>query len=910
MCATSTVRHLDARHPCQRCKTRLSTARTLPLRKSALPVALALLGTCAQAQINPNDVVQPGPAPVSAPAPAANPVATTTTATTTTRFNTNLLAFPVDVDMFAEGNPVPAGDYRVDVYLNDSWEGKHSIRFEARQPGDRIAQPCFTAELLERLGFDLKQPAPEVLARLQAGQGICEPIEQIIAHTQSRFDVGQQRLNIQAPQVALLRRIRGYVDPSRWDAGITAATLNYDYNAWHRAQGDTNQTSHYLGLRSGLNLGAWRVRQRGTFTHSTGSTGGRGLQYRSSAFYVERALPSLGSTVLVGDATTRSHAFESLPFRGVILQTEDSMRPDALRGFAPVINGIAQSNARVSVTQLGVKILEITVPPGPFVLDDLYSNGSGGDLLVTITEADGSERSFTVTNNVLPELLRPGITNYSVSAGRYRNVSLLHEPLLAVANVSRGLNNTVTAYGGVLAASGYRSAGVGVGLNLPVGAVTLDATAARTSGATQGMAFRLGYSRRMEQSKTDITLAMLRHATSGYYEPTQAFQILDGLKRGEPFVPRQRTRSQLSLYLNQGLPGAWGSVSFAGSIQDYWQRPGRDAQFSIAYGRGLGRLNLTVNAMRSRNAFTGNWDNQLMLSASLPLGTSNPVNFNTSLMQRPGSQSLQTGVSGVLGERHQHHYSVYTTADRARGQSLQTSGGAGFGTTTPVARLSANMGVRAGGNRQLGVSASGGVVIFEDGVVFSPDLSETVGIVQAPHAKGVRVAGYTGAHLDARGHAIAPYLQPYRENDVRLDPKGADLDVELVSTGQRVAPTRGAVVLLPFETRRGYAILTTVRRGDGSFVPFAAGVFDAEGQNVGYVAQGGQALIRVGGEQGELTVRWGAGADQQCRFAYDVNTVTDAVADPAKPQQGDLAEQTDSGNQQVGAFRRAQALCS
>jgi len=70
------------------------------------------------------------------------------------RFNTSLLVFPVDVRMFADGNPVPPGDYRVDVYLNNAWKGKHHIRFETLAPGERIAQPCFTAALLDALGFD------------------------------------------------------------------------------------------------------------------------------------------------------------------------------------------------------------------------------------------------------------------------------------------------------------------------------------------------------------------------------------------------------------------------------------------------------------------------------------------------------------------------------------------------------------------------------------------------------------------------------------------------------------------------------------------------------------------------------------------------------------------------------------
>src|SRR5690606_39680464 len=67
---------------------------------------------------------------------------------------------------------------------------------------------------------------------------------------------------------------------------------------------------------------------------------------------------------------------------------------------------ISNTNALVSVSQRGARIYQTTVPPGAFRIDDLYPNGTGGDLLVTIKEADGSEHSFTVTYASIAELDR------------------------------------------------------------------------------------------------------------------------------------------------------------------------------------------------------------------------------------------------------------------------------------------------------------------------------------------------------------------------------------------------------------------------------------------------------------------------------------------------------------------------
>jgi len=208
--------------------------------------------------------------------------------------------------------------------------------------------------------------------------------------------------------------------------------------------------------------------------------------------------------------------------------------------------------------------------------------------------------------------------------------------------------------------------------------------------------------------------------------------------------------------------------------------------------------------------------------------------------------------------------------------------------------LGANVSAGARNTRQFGFNASGGVVVFDGGAVFTPELGETVAVVQAKDAAGARVTQATGVRLDGHGLAVVPYLQPYRENTVTLDPKGVSTDVTLENVGQKVVPTHGAVVLLQYPTRHGFTVLVKLRRSDASPLPFAVGVFDGEDQNVGYVVQGQQALVRVSEAAGELTVRWGAGDDEQCRFSYDLAMLQQTAAKP----QGDADK-----------FRRLEATC-
>ena len=163
----------------------------------------------------------------------------------------------------------------------------------------------------------------------------------------------------------------------------------------------------------------------------------------------------------MGDSFTDGAVFDSFGFRGVSLSSDDQMLPDSQREYAPVVHGIAQTNARVVITQNGNTILETTVSPGTFEINDLYATGYGGDLQVTVHEADGSQNTFTVPYASVAQLLRPGVWRYSATAGEVQQPSLTGTERFMQATVQRGFNNYLTGYTGGVSAQDYggRAAG-------------------------------------------------------------------------------------------------------------------------------------------------------------------------------------------------------------------------------------------------------------------------------------------------------------------------------------------------------------------------------------------------------------------------------------------------------------------
>lgn len=139
-------------------------------------------------------------------------------------------------------------------------------------------------------------------------------------------------------------------------------------------------------------------------------------------------MPSIRGMLTLGDSYTSGDFFNSIGFRGVQIATDDRMLPDSLNGYAPVVRGVAQSNALVEIRQNNQLIYQTTVAPGEFIINDLYPTGYGGDLNVTINEADGSKRQFSVPYASVAQMLRPCIQRYAITAGRVRDDNLSKEP--------------------------------------------------------------------------------------------------------------------------------------------------------------------------------------------------------------------------------------------------------------------------------------------------------------------------------------------------------------------------------------------------------------------------------------------------------------------------------------------------
>lgn len=782
-------------------------------------------------------------------------------------------AASIDVSRYSDGNPTPVGTYTVKVFVNEKPVASQTIPFI--DVGKKSAEACLTPKNLAQL--HIKQPEivgeKAVLKRGDEESDDCLNLPALIDQSSVEFDMGDQRLDITVPQAWVNKGYEGYVEPSLWESGIPAALLSYNINGYHNTNNGVDNDSMYAAFNTGINLGAWRFRANGNYNWDKDNGSNFDFQNR----YVQRDLPALRSQLIMGESYTTGETFDSVSIRGVRLYSDSRMLPSQLANYAPVIRGVANTNAKVTVTQSGYKIYEATVPPGPFEINDLSPSGYGSDLIVTIEEADGSKRTFSQPFSSVMQMQKPGVGRWDFSAGEVNDDDIHDKPYLAQGTYYYGLNNYLTAYSGIQGTNNHYLAGlIGVGLNTPFGALALDVTHSRTEipddKTYQGQSYRLTWNKLIEPTNTSFNVAAYRYSTQDYLGLNDALQLIDDAKyndddQRDTMDNYARMKNQITLSISQPLQDGetdYGSFYLSGSWTDYWATGDSRSDYTLGYGKGFSWGSMSINLQRTWDE-DGEKDDSLYINLSIPLanllgGEDRRSGFTSLSTQMRtdfnGGHNLSMNSSGN-NEDNTLNYSVNTGYTMQKEDKNISDVGGYVSYQSPWGDISASASANNDSNRQYSLSTDGGFILHSGGLTFTNDNfsnSDALVLVKAPGAKGARING-GGSTIDRWGYGASNALSAYRENQVSLDIDTLENDVELKSTSTMLVPRDGAVVFASFETDQGRSAIITMTRNDGKTIPFGAEVFE-DNTPIGNMGQGGQAFVRGINDRGELTVRW------------------------------------------------------
>lgn len=782
-------------------------------------------------------------------------------------------AASVDLSRFATGASVLPGVYKTALYINEQLISNVDIEFKAR--ADKTTYPCLSKALINSIAFKDEKLPTDFFGPQSAGEQ-CVDVQQKLPEIQVNYDSNEQRLDLVIPQIYLQNTARGTVSPELWDKGISALLLGYNVNGYASDSHGETFNSLFAGLNAGVNVGSWHLRHNGSYTRMDNASS----EYSNINTYLQRDIPALRASMLLGQSNTAGQLFDTLPFTGVQLMTDERMLPESLRGYAPEIRGIARTNARVTVRQGGQVLYETTVSPGEFLINDLYPTGYGGDLNVTVRESDGTEQNFSVPYASVAQLLRPGSSRYALTGGEIRSDDLREKPSLYQATYQRGLTNAITGYGGVQASENYYALQLGAAVSTPLGAFAFDATQASTrldnftdsegqqqaGKSVNGQSYRISYSKLNSETNSNLSLAAYRFSTDGYMDFMTAMRTRNSMAEGHSPDAISRAKNRFTITAGQGLPGNWGQLYLSGSLQNYWNKEGSEKQYQMGYNNRYKNFSYGFSVNRSFSSLGAAQTNYL-LSFSMPLGRSdNPHTPNLRMdlsHDSSGRYGQQASVSGSAGADNQFSYGVTAMqANQGIGSSGSVNGNYRSSSTALSGAYSTGRGYHSAS-----VGMNGTVIGHAGGVTFTPYSSDTFALVEAKGAEGASVSSYPGVSIDSHGYAVVPYLNPYQMNEINIDPKGAPANLELDNTSQKVAPYSGAVVKVKYQAKSGTPILVNATYQDAP-VPFGADIFDRKGNRVGTVGQGGQLYARVSEDKGQLRVTWGTGSDMTCIVNY------------------------------------------
>ncbi|MFT2791914.1 outer membrane usher protein [Serratia sp. T13T92] len=790
------------------------------------------------------------------------------------QFNTDVLDVHdrknIDLSHFSRGGYIMPGIYGMSVHINKNDLPEQAISFYPPEGDPNDSRACVGKALVAQLG--LKAGVAKDLRWWHQGECLDESS---LKGMEVRGDLSTSTLYLNIPQAYLEYTADNWDPPSRWEEGIPGLLLDYNLNTRTQKQLKQGASSYSLSGNgtAGANLGSWRLRAdwQANLKHQSGSGIPTDKQLEWSRYYIYRAISAWRSKLTLGENYLDSGLFDSFRFSGVSLVSDDNMLPPNLRGYSPEVTGIARTNAKVTISQQGRVLYETTVASGPFRIQDV-NDAVTGELSVRVEEQDGSVQEFVLNTASIPYLTRPGAIRFKLAMGKpsdWQHHS--RGPLFGSGELSWGVSNGWSLYGGALAGGDYNALSVGIGRDLMVlGALSFDATQSRArlpqeGGTLSGGSYRLSYSKNFDEYDSQVTFAGYRFSQKDFMSMSE---YLDARDYG------QRTRNGKEMYtitFNKQFR-EWGLSSYLNySHETYWDQPTND-RYSLTLSRyfDLGPLrNLSLSLSAYRNQYNGTKDDGAYLSLSLPWGNRSTLSYNTTVNRDESNHRV-----GYY-ERLDEHNNYQLNAGSSR-SGVNLSGY--YNHEGDIARMSANASYQQGNFSAFGMTMQGGMTMTPEGGAMhrSGTLGGTRMLIDTNGVADVPVRGYgRTSRTNLWGKAVIGDVNSYYRNKASIDLNQLGDNAEVTTSVVQATLTEGAIGYRQFDVIAGEKAMAILKLADGSEPPFGATVMNARRQETGIVNDGGSVYLSGINAGESMTVHWGG--ELQCEVQMPSPLPTDML---------------------------------
>lgn len=749
----------------------------------------------------------------------------------------------ISLSNFSRPDYMPAGNYLLSLKLNNRTIGTREFQVLELDGNSKV---CFTQELLQK--FDLKKNVLQgMLKHTPPEDSACIIIQDYDGST-VRIDRKKSELLLTIPQASLNYSDPDWTPPAQWDEGIPGILLDYTAsgNVYHNNQGASNLSLSGYGT-AGVNVGAWRLRSNHQAFLYKSKQGERQSRISTPAAYLTRSLNNVGAHLTIGRHYLSSDVFDSIDYSGVSMSSDDRMLPPALRGYAPVIEGIANSNAKVIITRGDNNVIyERIVPPGKFIINDL-SDTASGELKVTIREENGEERTSTIQTANVPFLTRSGHVRYKVMMGQ-TNEHGSFNPHLATAEASIGLLSGASLFGGfILTDKNYYAISSGVGYDMnSLGALSFDIThtnAQLNNSQQRGQSYRINYSKMFDSIDSQITFA-------GYRFSEENFLTLNdfiSMKNSPDYA--STSKESYNIVASKTFSNLGFSLNAIYTKQTYWQDVSDSNTYGLSISKtldiaGLKNIStyLSVNRTEYKKSFYAqNQKNNdsIYLSFNIPLGSR--TYLNTAMRTNNGKFSPSTSYTNNVEPDSSWSVGANTFGSLRESKVNGNASQKWDKVATTLNGSMSNNDYYLGGSVKSGFTAtSHGIVMHRDGYSGNSRLMiDTNGI------PGVYVGnGSRSEPTNAQGLAIINDIPEYYRTDYSVDVNRLPDDVDSSIPNIQTVLTKGAIGYKKLNVHRGIKAFIRLIDSQGQPIPFGTTVEETtEQRGVGMVGENGEVYI-------------------------------------------------------------------
>jgi outer membrane usher protein len=521
---------------------------------------------------------------------------------------------------------------------------------------------------------------------------------------------------------------------------------------------------------------------------------GAGLVRLESTFIHD--FPNRRESLRIGDSLTNPGGWgRTLYFGGVQWGTDSTTQPSLVTFPQSTIRGeaVLPSVAELYVNQ-SLRWSQ-QVPAGPFEIRNPPLPSGPGQFTLVVRDVLGRDTSMSASYFASPRLLKPGLAEYSISAGLGRNSlgsrSFAYGRGIATGSYRRGLSNRFTAEVRSEFTSSLRATGVSL-IAMVFPHVLVSANLVKSQSVRQGGLLKGGT---IEFQTRRLTAgAQVNFADSGFRQLGLDRTILPQRKQmagSMGFNMFRRDRVSLAYYRQEGTqPIRYASTSY-----------------SVTLTR---RLNWNITANRSLDQ-----RRELIVFSGLTFQLSDTANVSHSVLRNNQGTEAQVAVQKNLPLGEGSGYRV----SGASGPNARADGTYTLRTATTEIQL---QGTSIRGNTGLRAEVQGAIAFMRGGPFFTRRIDDGFAVVKVGNYSDIPVFfdHQEIARTNSKGLALVPRLLSYQDNLLSIDPERLPLNVALGHMETRVRPSRRSGVRLDFSVKEEQSVYLRVVDTNG--VPIAS----------------------------------------------------------------------------------------